>query len=39
MTDNIEILLMVVAVSGGVLGLAAAALYWLDKAVEERVDR
>jgi hypothetical protein len=35
MTNNIEILLMVVAVSGGVLAIAAFALYQLNKAVDQ----
>jgi hypothetical protein len=35
MANNIEILLMVIAVNACVLGLAFIALYRLNKAVEE----
>ena len=38
MTDNINILLMVIAVNVSVLGLAFIALYRLNKAVDD-VDR
>lgn len=34
MTNNIEILLMVIAVNACVLGLAGTALYFLNRAVE-----
>jgi hypothetical protein len=34
MTDNIEILLMVIAVNAGVLGLACIVLYGLNRAVD-----
>lgn len=35
MTNNFEILLMVIAINGCVLGLASIALYRLNKAVDE----
>jgi hypothetical protein len=35
MANNIEILLMVIAVSACVLSLAFIALYWLNQAVDE----
>jgi hypothetical protein len=35
MTNNIEILLMVIAVNGCVLGLASLALFSLNRAVDE----
>jgi hypothetical protein len=34
MTNNLEILLMVVAVNGCVLGLAATALFFLNRAID-----
>jgi hypothetical protein len=34
MINNIEILLMVIAISGCVLGLAGVALYHVNKAVD-----
>jgi hypothetical protein len=34
MTNNIEILLMVIAVNACVLGLAGTALYFLNRAVD-----
>ena len=34
MTNNIEILLMVIAVNGCVLGLAAFALFLLNRAID-----
>ena len=34
MTNNIQILLMVIAVNGCVLGLACLALYGLNRAVD-----
>lgn len=34
MTNNIEILLMVLAVNGTVLGLGAVALFLLNRAIE-----
>jgi hypothetical protein len=34
MTNNIEILLMVIAINASVLGLACVALYGLNRAVD-----